>query len=259
MTTAIILQARMGSKRLPGKVLFELEGKTVLEHILLRLKKVKLIDKIIVATTDTSRDLPIVKLTNELGILCFRGDENDVLSRYYCAAKTANIANIVRINSDCPLIDPRIIDKVVNLYLNNKDKYDYVTNILKPTFPLGMHCEVFSYEALLEAHKKAVRPFEREHVTPYIYHRPEKFRLFNVDSGQDLSHHRWTLDYQDDFKFISKIYAALHNETNFFDMELVLDLLNQNVEWLKINGHLVSGSTDLARPYPITPHGNRPV
>lgn len=243
MTTAILLQARTGSTRLPGKVLFDLEGKTVLEQILIRLSSVRGVDRIIVATTTNPNDSVIANIAKAFGVDCFRGEECDVLSRFYHAVTHTNASCVVRCNADCPLIDPSVVELVVSTFRENSDRYDYVSNILIPTFPTGMHCEAFSFDSLQRAYTNAVDPLEREHVTPYIYRRPSLFRLHNVALPVDLSSHRWTLDYPEDFQLISLIYKSLQSSTPLFGMDAILTLLAEHPEWKDINGHITKLAT----------------
>ncbi len=233
----------MGSTRLPGKVMLPLEGKTVLEHVLRRLRHVNFLGSIVVATTTNKIDAPIYELSTRLGFRCFRGSELDVLSRYYHAAKEMGAQLIIRCNADCPLIDPKVVELIISTFLQKSDQYDYVSNILRPTFPTGMHCEAFSFEALQNAYENALDPLEREHVTPYIYRRPNKFRLHNVQLGEDLSSYRWTLDLPEDFVLISKIYQALYKYDAVFSMLSIIELLNKNPEWSLINGHISKSAT----------------
>ena len=243
INTVIILQARMGSTRLPGKVLLSLAGKTVLEHVIDRLKRVSVSANLVIATSVNKIDEPIVDLANSLGVRCFRGSEQDVLSRYYYAAKDIGAECIIRCNADCPLIDPQIVDQVISFYLANINKYDYVSNILKPSFPTGMHCEAFSFGAIHKANIQAIDPLEREHVTPYIYRRPEMFSLYNIEHSKDLSYLRWTLDVKEDYILISKIYDALYINNPQFTMNSVLKLLEIHPDWTSINGHISKRST----------------
>ncbi len=243
MKLAIILQARTGSSRLPGKVLMKLEGRTVLEHILSRLSTVREKNQLVVATTNADRDDRIAELASSLGVICVRGSEDDVLARYYQAAKEISADVVVRCNADCPLIDSMVVDQVISRFLQEPGKFDYVSNILIPSFPTGMHCEVFSFDSLQDAFIHAADPQEREHVTPYIYRRPEIFRLHNVGLEQDLSFHRWTLDYQEDFELISKIYKELYPLDKLFGMTAILELIQRNPHWEKINSNIQKNST----------------
>lgn len=243
MTTAIIVQARMSSTRLPGKVLLPIMGRPVMEYQLERLRRVHTADKIVIATTTNPADQPIVELAEKLGFAHFRGPESDVLSRFYHAAQDAGAGTVVRCNSDCPLIDPAVVDRVISAYQEESHLYDYVSNILRPTYPTGMHTEVFSIEVLEEAHRLAKEPLEREHVTPYIYRRPKSFRLKNIALDQDLSWHRWTLDLPEDLDLISRIYQALYPVNPLFTMDDVLNTLARQPEWLKINSHIQKQAT----------------
>lgn len=243
MTTAIIVQARMSSSRLPGKILLPIMDRSVMEYQLERLRRVSSANKIVIATTTNPADRVIVDLAVKLGVHYFCGSEPDVLSRYYHAAQYVGAKIVVRCNSDCPLIDPGVVDLIITAYQEQRHFYDYVSNILQPTYPTGMHTEVFSFEVLEKAHLLARDPMDREHVTPYIYHRPDTFRLKNIALDRDLSWHRWTLDYPEDLDFISRVYKALYPTNPLFVMDDVLELLCQHPEWLKINGHIKKQAT----------------
>ena len=180
MSTAIIVQARMSSTRLPGKIMKEVLGKTLLEYQLERLARVESADKVVVATTTNESDTPIVDLCQKLGVFCFRGSENDVLARYYEAATEYQADTVVRITSDCPLIDPAVVDRVITFYINHQQEYDYVSNTFPElTYPRGMDTEAFSYQVLQEAFLEAVDQSEREHVTIFIKRRLEKYKIKN--------------------------------------------------------------------------------
>lgn len=226
----------MGSTRLPGKVMLDLCGKTVLEHVINRVKKVKNIDEIIVATTNKSSDDIIEEVALKCGTKTFRGSEEDVLSRYYHAAKKNGADVVVRITSDCPLIDPEITGKIVDYYLINKHKFDYVSNTIVRTFPRGLDTEVFSFEALERAFNQARLQNEREHVTPYIWDNPHEFSLGYYKNDVDYSNYRWTLDTEEDYKLIKKIYEYLYPlmKDNFV-MQDVLDIYEQDKRLYRIN------------------------
>ncbi|PKP51251.1 MAG: acylneuraminate cytidylyltransferase [Candidatus Altiarchaeales archaeon HGW-Altiarchaeales-3] len=166
----------------------------------------------------------------------FRGSEDDVLDRYYKAAKEVNADVVVRMTSDCPLIDPKVSDKVIETFLNNH--CDYCSNCLKRTYPQGLDTEVFSFEALEEAWKEAGEYYQREHVTPYIHENPGKFKLLTVSNDKDLSHLRWTLDTIEDFNFINEIYKRLYNEEKIFYIEDILKILDKEPELIEINKHI---------------------
>jgi len=228
----------MTSTRLPGKVMKEVLGKPLLEYQFERLQRVKEADELIIATTNNDSDQPIVELCKRLGIAYYCGSEEDVLSRYYEAATQLGADVIVRVTSDCPLIDPSIVDRVIKLYKDKRDNYDYVSNTLTRSYPRGMDTEVFSYKVLEEAFINAKEKPEREHVTPYICWQPERYRLGNVSHHEDQSRHRWTVDQIEDFLLIENIIKALYPDKPHFNMTDVLDILKENPEWLKLNAEV---------------------
>jgi spore coat polysaccharide biosynthesis protein SpsF len=238
MKVAAIVQARMGSTRLPGKILKKVLDKTLLEYQIERVKKAKTIDEIIIATSTKESDDPIVQLCQQLSIPHYRGSEEDVLSRYYEVATEFNVDVIVRLTSDCPIIDPNVIDKVVGYYLENRDQYDYVSNTLMRTYPRGLDTEVMSYEVLKRAHEEAKELTYREHVTTYIYHHPHQFRLCNVSNERDESKHRWTVDTEEDFLLIKNILETLYPLNPLFTFEDVIQVLQDKPEWIEINAHI---------------------
>ena len=231
---AAIIQVRTGSTRLPGKILIDIAGKPLLEHIVDRVRLSRLIDRIIIATTTNGRDQVILEMAQTWGIESYAGSEEDVLDRFYQTAKLYGAETIVRITPDDPFKDPEVIDKVISYYLGHKDNLDYVSNTLKPTYPEGLDVEVFSFDALEKAWKEAKRPSEREHVTPYIWNHPEIFRLANVENDEDLSHLRWTLDYEEDLRFVREVYDRLYHGQVFL-MKDVLALLRAEPELAQIN------------------------
>jgi spore coat polysaccharide biosynthesis protein SpsF (cytidylyltransferase family) len=240
MNIVVITQARVGSTRLPGKIMKKILGKTVLIHDLDRIKEMKTINKIVVATTDLEEDDIIVKevkgYDGDIGI--YRGSESDVLDRYYKAAKEFNADVIVRITSDCPLIDPNVSDLVVETFLKND--CDYCCNTLPRTFPHGLDTEVFSFYALEQAWEEAKSPYEREHVTPYIRENTTKLRGINVKNNEDLTHLRWTLDYPEDFEFITEIYKRLYPKKRIFYMQDILNVLHTEHWLVEINSKHVN-------------------
>jgi spore coat polysaccharide biosynthesis protein SpsF (cytidylyltransferase family) len=233
---AAIIQARMGSTRLPGKTMMKISGKPLLFHVIERAKRSKLIEKIIVATTDGKEDDAIEKKSVEYGASVFRGSRDDVLDRYYQAARKYKADVIVRITADDPLKDPEVVDKAIKSFLSGK--YDYVNNFSEPTYPEGLDVEVFSFSALEKAWKEAAKPSEREHVTPYIWGNPRNFRLHCVKNGKDLSGMRWTIDYPKDLSFARTVYKYLYREGKIFLMGDVLDLLQRKPEVGRINGDI---------------------
>lgn len=230
---AAIVQARMGSTRLPGKVMKPLCGKPILWHIITRISYSKQIEKIIIATTDKEEDKVIVKLAEEMGVAFYRGSSDDVLDRYYQAARKFNVDPVVRITADCPLIDPEIMDNIIDYYL--KGDYDYVSNGLKPTLPDGLDTEVFSFKSLEKAWAEAKKPSEREHVTSYIYNHPELLKIHNYENDVDLSGMRWVVDEEADYQFISEVYKNLYKDGKIFYVKDIIRLLEEMPELLKLN------------------------
>ena len=233
MKTSIILQARMGSSRLPGKVLKEINGITLLEFLLKQISYCKSIDEIIVATTTEKIDDVIFNKCKDLNVTVFRGSELNVLDRYYQCAKTYSIENIVRITADNPLIDPQIIDQVVEIY--KKNQFDYVSNCEVRTFPSGTEVEVFSFSSLQRAKNEAADKYELEHVTPYIINK-EKFRIFCLKRDVNISHLRWTVDRKEDLIFIQKIYEQFRKEPIL--LEDILEILEKEPDLLEYNRNL---------------------
>jgi len=208
MTIGCIIQARMGSSRLPGKVMMDVEkDKPVLYYVINQLRHCKLIDKLIVATTTLEEDDKIIKYCHDLGVDSYRGSVQNVLDRYYQCAKKFSISTIIRIPSDKPLIDPEIVDDIINKFRLNS--YDYVTNFLPSTFPSGTEVEIFSFKTLETAWKKAELPSEKEHVTFYIYNHKEKFKIFNVTLSEDLSRYRWAVDRMEDLMLVRNIVSKI--------------------------------------------------
>ena len=238
MKTVIIVQARMTSTRLPGKVLKTVLNKPLLEYQLERLREVKLADEVIIATTINSSDQPIIDLCDCLSIPFYRGSEEDVLSRYYEAAMQFQADTIVRITSDCPLIDPEIIDRVIDYYQQNHPNFDYVSNCLGRTYPRGMDTEVFSFKSLDEAFNQATAQGDREHVTPFIYRQFDRYNLGQVNYFQNHSEHRWTIDTLEDFELIKIIIESLYPSKPKFSLQDCLDLSSQNSEWRMINKYI---------------------
>jgi spore coat polysaccharide biosynthesis protein SpsF len=238
METALIVQARMTSTRLPGKVLKEVLGRPLLDYQVERLRRVRLQDGLIIATTVNTTDEPLVAFCEERKIPYYRGSEDDVLARYLEAAETFDVANIVRITSDCPLIDPEIVDRVIGTFFNNRENTDYVANTLERTFPRGLDCEIFSSDLLREIDKLATDSSEREHVTSYIYKHLEKYRLMNVAGEEDLSRYRWTVDTAEDFELIRRILTELYPVKPEFSTRDCLELLERHPDWNDINRHV---------------------
>jgi glutamate-1-semialdehyde aminotransferase/spore coat polysaccharide biosynthesis protein SpsF (cytidylyltransferase family)/predicted dehydrogenase len=232
-----IIQARMGSSRLPGKSLAEIEKRPMLWHVIQRVKRATLVDRVVVATSTAPADDAIEKMCRENGVPCHRGSENDVLDRYYHAARAEKAAQVVRITADCPLIDPEVIDRVVRRF--QRGDLDYASNAMVWTYPDGLDTEILSFSALERAWHEASKNSEREHVTPYL--RSGKFRIANVENALEFSHMycRWTVDEQEDLEFVRAVYGAFRGRESFL-MEDILQLLREKPELEKLNSQIVS-------------------
>lgn len=229
---SIIIQARIGSTRLPGKVLKSFNGKSVLWHVINRVSKSKYINNVIIATTTEEKDDIIYNYCNQNNIPVFRGSENDVLDRYYQCAKKYKMTDIVRITADCPLHDAAIIDKVIEKYLDENLGFDYVSNTFEYTYPDGMDVEVFSFKVLEEAWKNAALLSEREHVTPYIRKNPN-YKKLNVFAEKKYPQYRLTLDCDEDFQLIERIYNGIGKDD--FSLDDIVSFLDKNTYLPSLN------------------------
>lgn len=236
----IIIQARMTSTRLPGKVLMPIAGRPMLSYQLERLRRVRGIDRIVVATTVNRSDDPIAAFCDAEQVPCTRGPEQDVLARYSEAASSFAATTVVRVTSDCPLLDPEVVEQVIDAYAGSG--FDYVSNMLEPTWPYGMAVEAFSARCLAEAQAEARDDAEREHVTPFIYWHPQRYRLKSITMAPDLSHHRWTVDTPEDFELVRRIIETLYPRKPAFQMADVLALLTDHPDWVEINRHVAQKS-----------------
>ncbi|MFG6150048.1 cytidylyltransferase domain-containing protein [Halobacillus sp. B23F22_1] len=238
MKVAAIIQARMGSTRLPGKVLKQVLGKPLLGFQIERMQRSKKIDELILATTTEPADDALWSFANEHSISAFRGSEKDVLGRYYEAASYHKADVVIRLTSDCPLIDPVVIDEVIDAYFHQQGACRYVSNTLARTYPRGMDTEVFSYRALKRCHDNARSESEREHVTSYIHHHKDEFSIYNVKLEQDESHHRWTVDTAEDYQLIKRILEHFYPGHPNFTLRDALDFVKQYPELSLINAHI---------------------
>lgn len=241
MTVQIYVQARMGASRLPGKPLLKVLGRTLLSYLLQRLKRSKLSSKVVVLTTQHPRDDLIIQEAISNGADAFRGSEENVLERYFKASEKYNPEIIVRITADCPLMDPAIIDEVVALLVETR--CDYASNTLERTYPRGMDVEAFTAQALKRAYENAADPFEKEHVTPYFYRRPEQFKIAQQKQNVDHSDWRWTVDTYDDYILISKLISALYPQNPSFNLNDLTRCYLEHPEWASINAHVVQKNT----------------
>jgi len=241
MTVGIIVQTRTGSSRLPSKVMMKAdENSIMLDYVINQLNFSKLHDKLVIATTVLEQDDVIFDHVTNRNIHCFRGDEKNVLERHYQCAKKYSLSTIVRIPSDKPLIDPTIVDSMIQEFQSNS--YDYISNFsvntknnheFVPSFPSGTEVEVFSFSTLEDAWKNATTDFDKEHVTPYIYANPQKFNIFTKVSEKDLSNFRWALDYEKDLQLIQIIISKIKKRPIL--MNDILELFEREPELLKIN------------------------
>ena len=230
---AAIIQARLGSIRLPGKVLKKINGKPLIAQIINRLGCCKNIDNILLATTTNSIDDKLVEWCQDNGVACFRGDENNVLKRYYDAATAIKADIIVRITADDPFKDSKVIDSVINLLLQNN--LDFAFNNSPPSFPEGLDTEVFTYEAIGRATQAETTDFEKEHVTQYFYHNPDKFKMQNYAYKEDISYMRLTVDTEKDFELAKILYSKLSPHGEMFYLDDILSLFKNEPGLLNIN------------------------
>ncbi|MBI5447031.1 MAG: glycosyltransferase family protein [Deltaproteobacteria bacterium] len=236
MKTGIVIQARTGSTRLPGKVLLPVGGRSVLELCAVRAARSKRAGLLVIATTDKASDDPIAREAERLGVPCVRGSEEDVLARYRLAALAHDLDVICRVTSDCPLIDPDVLDGVFDVFSGGS--YDYVSNALRRTFPRGLDAEVFSRSALERTFAEAKAPEEREHVTPYLYRNPGLFSLGSYEAPVDLSHCRWTVDEAADLEFVRQVAARFGDRLVRAGYREIAALLDREPEVARINAHV---------------------
>jgi spore coat polysaccharide biosynthesis protein SpsF len=235
MKIVAIVQARMGSSRLPHKVLKDLAGATVLDRVLNRLGRSRLIQESLVATTIEPADVAIIEHCQRTGRRVFRGSEQDVLDRYCQAARFTNADAVVRITSDCPLIDAEVTDATVRAFLDQGA--DYTSNVRVRTYPRGLDTEVMTVQALERAWRESTKLYQREHVTPYIYENPGKFKLHGIENDIDCSQHRWTVDTPEDLQLLQAVYARFGGRDDFGWRE-VLELMEADPSLADINRHV---------------------
>lgn len=234
MKVTAILQARMSSSRLPRKVLLPVLGKPMLARQIERTLLVKKIDTLIVATSDESSDDSIEELCNSLDVACYRGSLEDVLDRFYQAAKKHPADHIVRMTGDCPVIDPDVVDEVIQLHIDSNS--DYTSNVSPPSFPDGLDVEVMRFETLEHAWENAKKPSEREHVTPFIREH-KNLKQANFKNDYDLSDYRWTVDEKEDYDLICVFYESLYVDNPKFNYHDILNYLEKNPDIIVPNTH----------------------
>ena len=235
MKIIAVVQARMNSKRLPGKVMLSIIGKPLVWHIYDRLKKSKLVSDVIVSTGNSEKNELLCKFLTDNNIPHFFGNETDLIDRLYQTAKHFNADIIVRVTGDCPLTDPKIMDNLISTFIDSPEKYDVVVNNQEYTFPHGLDVEVYSFQILERLWNEIKNPEFREWFTLYLKKNNSNFNILNVRNLKNLSSHRWTVDYPEDFEFIKLIYENLYAENPNFTMDDILKLLKQKPELLKIN------------------------
>lgn len=236
MNHLLIIQARMGSSRLPNKVLKELCGKPMLQHIIERSARSRKVDNIMVATTVREEDWQIEELCRSISVECYKGSENDVLDRYYQAASKYQPENVVRVTADCPFIDPIVIDEIIQIH--EAGNYDYTSNTLVETYPDGLDTEVFTFAALEKAWKEAFLTSEREHVTPYIKFKGG-FHRYSVEHSPSLADKRWTVDTEKDFEVVTQVYNSLYGQKDIFLMEDILAFMESHRRIEQLNENTV--------------------
>lgn len=236
MKTTAIIQARMNSSRLPGKVLLDIGGQPMLVRVIERARRARSIDEIMVATTSDPSDDPLEALCRERGYPVFRGSQFDVLDRFYQAARLAQADVIVRLTADCPVIDPAVIDQTVDAF--HAAGADFAANRLPPpwkrTFPIGLDTEVCSFAGLERAWNEAELPFEREHVMPYFYDQEGRFRIVVIDHSEDCGGYRWTVDTPEDLAVVREIFARFGGDDRFSWLD-VLDLVRREPQLQQMN------------------------
>ncbi|PIR74165.1 MAG: hypothetical protein COU35_03855 [Candidatus Magasanikbacteria bacterium CG10_big_fil_rev_8_21_14_0_10_47_10] len=234
MKVVAIIQARMGSSRLPGKMLLDIAGRPAIAHVVDAVKRSLTTQQVVLATTTDAKDDPLATWAEERGLTVYRGSEDDVLDRYYQAAKKVNADSVIRITGDCPFMDPAVIDRIVQEF--QKGGYDYVANTQPATYPDGIDVEVFSFQALERAWNEAGLSSEREHVTPYIWKNPTLFAIGNIVHDADWSGYRWTLDTPEDLDFLRHVAAACKEAGGPCSMADIRALVDAHPQWRELNG-----------------------
>lgn len=240
MNIVVVIQARTGSTRLPGKVLLPLAGAPLLQRMIERVRAASTPFELVVATTIASADDPIVELCRAIGARVYRGHPLDLLDRHYQVGLLNHADAVVKIPSDCPLIDPAVIDLVLGELIDRQGSVDYVSNLHPATWPDGQDVEAMTLAALDTAWREARRPMEREHTTPFLWERPERFRIANatMPSGENLAmSHRWTVDFPEDYQFVAAIFDALHTSGMVFSVDDILSLVRARPDIAALNAH----------------------
>ena len=231
----IVIQARLGSSRLPGKIMEPILGKPLIWHIVNRLKKISSVSDIVISTTNEKEDEKLIEYAQSEKILIGFGKVDDIIDRLYQTCKKFNPTIVVKINGDCPLIDPILIEEGIKIYLDAKEKPDLVTNALEDTFPEGTQFGIFNFFTLENLWKKIKEPFWREYFFRYFIEHQHEFKIIGIKNKKNLSSLRWTVDYKEDLEFVIKIFETLYEKNNYFTMDEILECLEQNPKFVKIN------------------------
>ena len=232
----VIIEARTNSSRLPNKVIAKIEDKPMIFYVINRTKKIKSVEQVVLATTKEKNDQALLEIAEENGIIGFEGDTNDVLNRDYQCALKVSADPIIRITGDCPLLDPNVVENMLQFFLKNN--YDYVSNRITPTYPDGLDAEIYSFETLQKTAQKAKWSSERELVTTYITKNPKNFKIFNYEQKTDLSNLRWAIDQKEDLKFVREVYSKMKPKTDF-SMTEMLELISKNPYLSEINNGIM--------------------
>ena len=234
-----IIQARMNSERLPGKVMLDIMGKPMIWHMYNRLKNSKLLTNVVISTGEFENNASICEYAQNQNIPYYSGSELDLIDRLYQTAKKFNASAIVRVTADCPLVDPNIVDNLISEFIQNYDEFDIITNCKTRTFPHGLDVEIYSTNILKKLWQEIKEPQLREWFSLYIEKNPTEFRILNITNSIDESSLRWTVDYPEDFEFIKQIYENLYNENTVFGMSDVLNLLKIKSDLIQINSKYI--------------------
>jgi spore coat polysaccharide biosynthesis protein SpsF len=235
--TTVIVQARMGSTRLPGKVMEYIAGKPMLQHVIERIEKARLVDSVLIATTCLPEDDSLCEWAANHGYPFYRGSQLDVLDRYYQAALAARADRVVRITADCPLIDPELIDQSIEIH--DMTGADYVSDSVQPTLPLGESVEVFWFKGLAQAWAEALLEYERVHVTPYFYQNPDKFILKSLGLSGNYKSYRFTVDTPEDLEFVKRVYATAGSEEACLRWRDIISIVDKNPQIRSVNAHII--------------------
>jgi spore coat polysaccharide biosynthesis protein SpsF (cytidylyltransferase family) len=238
------IQVRLGSKRLPDKALIKIEGRSVLEWIIRRLRHCQELSGLVVSTTNQAKDDPLQDIAENLEVPCFRGSETDLIQRLLGTAYMVSADALVRITADCPIVDSQLVDQMVRIYRRRLGEIEVVTNGCPPTFPDGLDIEILPRDTLERMDREVADSLHREWFTVYLYRHPQSYRIMNIRHGEVLTDLRWTLDYPEDLELIRRIYSYFRGSEETFTMKQVLEYVREHPELMNINRHLVDRVVD---------------